>query len=82
MFPSPTVGVFPTQAFDWRSAYADNHQQSIKEEEKLPSDFSFMTQENKIQHAPSNQTSSEVILFVWSGCIYVCSFNKFKQVRS
>jgi hypothetical protein len=68
MFPSPTVGVFPTQAFDWRTAYADNNQQSIKEEETFPSDFSFFTRENKVEHAPSNRTSSEVISFVWSDC--------------
>jgi WRKY transcription factor 33 len=57
MFPSPTVGVFPTQSFNWRSAY--DHQ-SIKQEQKLPSDFSFITEKNKLQHAPaSNHTSSD-----------------------
>lgn len=46
-FPSPTVGVFPTHVFDWRSAYANNDQQNVKEEENLLGDFSFKTQENK-----------------------------------
>jgi len=60
MFPSPTVGVFPTHAFDWRSAYANNDQQNVKEEENLLGDFSFKTQENKrVEHPPSNQTSTE-----------------------
>ncbi|KAJ3684114.1 hypothetical protein LUZ61_013278 [Rhynchospora tenuis] len=60
VFPSPTVGVFPTQDFDWRSIYANNDQQTIKEEEKLPGDFSFQTQENGGgEPALSNQTSSE-----------------------
>ncbi|XP_008809977.2 WRKY transcription factor WRKY24-like [Phoenix dactylifera] len=40
IFPSPTTGTFPSQAFNWRST-SGNPQQGVKEEDRAYSDFSF-----------------------------------------
>ncbi|KAK0596511.1 hypothetical protein LWI29_016385 [Acer saccharum] len=47
LLPSPTTGSFPPQAFNWRnnsSHFSQQQQQSVKQEEKNFSDFSFHTQ--------------------------------------
>ncbi|GFZ01705.1 WRKY DNA-binding protein 33 [Actinidia rufa] len=45
VLPSPTTGSFPTHAFHWKSNYNHHHnQQSVKQEQKNFSDFSFHTQ--------------------------------------
>ncbi|KAJ3680901.1 hypothetical protein LUZ60_015390 [Juncus effusus] len=65
LFPSPTVGVYPNQGFDWGSAFGNNEEQSIKKEEpfSFSNEFSFKPQENeRITQALSFQSSSEEIL--------------------
>lgn len=42
VLPSPTTGAF--QSFNWKSNIGSNDQQSVKQENKNQSDFSFPTQ--------------------------------------
>lgn len=43
ILPSPTTGRFASQVSSWKNSYGDN-QQSVKQEQKNYSDFSFQTQ--------------------------------------
>ncbi|KAF4375633.1 hypothetical protein CsatB_030211 [Cannabis sativa] len=43
ILPSPTTGRFASQVSSWKNSYGDN-QQSVKQEQKSYSDFSFQTQ--------------------------------------
>ncbi|XP_023519407.1 WRKY transcription factor WRKY24-like [Cucurbita pepo subsp. pepo] len=62
--PSPTTGSFPSQSLNWKSNYGYN-QQSIKEENKYLSNFSFQTQSSK--PPPSSfQPSSTTAPMNWS----------------
>ncbi|KAG9455162.1 hypothetical protein H6P81_008066 [Aristolochia fimbriata] len=58
LLPSPTTGTFPIQSFNWKANFS-NYQQSIKEEQKSYSNFSFQPQPKSI-HVQSSmfQTSS------------------------
>ncbi|KAL7173075.1 hypothetical protein ACSBR2_032528 [Camellia fascicularis] len=53
ILPSPTTGTFPAQGFNWKSN-SNNHQQSIKQEQKNYYDFSFQTQ----TRPPTSSTTS------------------------
>nr|WPH57544.1 WRKY transcription factor [Taraxacum kok-saghyz] len=48
ILPSPTTGSFPFHAFNWKnlSSNIQNHEQSIKKEQKSFTDFSFQQQLN------------------------------------
>lgn len=51
ILPSPTTGSFAAQAANWK-----NHQQSVKQEDKNFSDFSFQTQ----TRPPASSSSSSI----------------------
>ncbi|KAL7582455.1 probable WRKY transcription factor 26 [Lactuca sativa] len=60
ILPSPTTGSFPFQAFNWKnlSSNNQNHEQSIKKEQKSFTDFSFQQQSNHLTEQLWNHQKS------------------------
>lgn len=57
LLASPTTGSFPFQSFNWKSHLSSNQEQSIKQENKNYSDFSFPTQTRPSLDFQSQPTS-------------------------
>ncbi|KAK9159215.1 hypothetical protein Scep_005789 [Stephania cephalantha] len=59
ILPSPTTGTFPAQTFNWRGN-SGGFQQSIKQEDKNYSEFSFQTHQKQSLFQPSKTTIQSV----------------------
>ena len=74
ILPSPTTGSFPGHTFNWKSNSNHHHnQQSVKQEQRNFSDFSFQTQKGPPTSSATSFQSQVPTVSSWFVCFFFFS---------